>query len=262
VSEVRYSIERGQVFYTHHYVGKRLLAEADAATFTPLIDPIQARTQQPDWHFAGKDRTSVWFMHTRIDDAAAASFRFFHGGQCRWGADDSHIFCLYVSERPRVKVVKAIAAGGLRFLDEPVGAYMRQYALTNQRVYFYGRWVRGADPVTFRNIPKDRLDEPPEPSGVYRDDRFAYYFGRKLEGIAPDDLLVFHPPTSMSRVYAIDRDGVYCVDATSRTKGRDVSGTPMTRLTHEEVRTEPRYQPVRDYLARRTDLTDYWFNRG
>lgn len=35
----------------------------------------------------------------------------------------------------------------------------------------------------------------------------------------------------------------------------------MTRLTHEEVRDKPLYQQLRDYLARRADLREYWFNR-
>lgn len=62
-------------------------------------------------------------------------------------------------------------------------------------------------------------------------------------------------------MYAVDRENVYYVDATTRTPGRDVSGTPMTRLTHDEVRTLPQYARVREYLARRTDLHDYWFRR-
>ncbi len=137
VGSVQYSIEGSQVFYTHHYVGRQLVIGADAATFTPLTDPILSNTDKQDWHFAGRDRASMWFVHTRIDEADPASFRYFHGSQRRWWTDASHIFCLYVSERPRVKVVKSSAAGSFRFLDEPLGAYTRQYALSDQRVYYY-----------------------------------------------------------------------------------------------------------------------------
>ncbi len=260
MATVRYSIEGNRVFYTHHYTGRQELHGADASTFVPLQDPIVEGTNREDWHFAGKDRASVWFMTRRIEEADASSFRYFHGGQCKWGADQSHVFALYVSDKPRAKVAKSKVSQSLHFLDEPFGAYMRTYALTEQRVYYYGRWVRGADPKTFRTILVDRSGQPPGRSGVYRDDRFAYYYGRKLAEIDPDALIIFQPASS-NRRYATDREQVYSVGSTTRTPGRDISGTPMTRITHAEVRAEPRYQPVRDYLARRTDLTDYWFSR-
>lgn len=245
-----YTIEDGQVFYTHHYVGRQRLEGADPATFTPATDPIVAGTDKEDWHFAGKDHTSVWFMHVPIPVADAASFRYFHGGQCKWATDRAHIFCLYVDARPRVKVVKTKTPAGFRFADEPFGAYMRQYARDDRRVYFYGRLVRGADPRSFRPLPEDRFDEPPIPSEVYRDERAVFYVGREIVGVRPDDLVVFHAPSPMSRLYALDRDRAYRVD-----------GGRFDPITPDELATRPQLQDVRDYLARRSDLSGYWFNR-
>ncbi len=257
---VQYTIEAEGVVYTHHYTGRQVLQDADTATFTPLVDPVALGSANEDWHFAGKDRNSVWFMSRRIEEADPETFRYFFGGQCHWGVDSSHVFAFYPGSKPRVKIAKSTAAKSFRFLDEPFGAYMRSYALNEHRVYYFGRWVRGADPATFRNIPKDRLNDQSARSDIYRDDRFAYYFGRKLAGLDPDALIVFHYPSLGSRVYALDRERAYRVDPTTRTPGRDVSGTPLTVITPEEVRTLPQYQQVRDYIAQRTDLSDYWFS--
>lgn len=260
MAAVGYAVEGFNVYFTHHATGRCRLEGANAATFEALVDPVVVGTDRSEWRLAGHDGESVWYMNQRVPQADPSSFRYFHGGQCQWGADRGHIFAFYPGSKPRVVAVASRLGSTLRFLDESFDAYMRKYALTNERVYYFGRWVRGADPSSFRNLSKDRLGAV-ESSDLYRDDRHAYYFGRKLDGIDPDALILFHHPSPMSRVYAVDRESVYCVDATTRTKGRDVSGTPMTRLTHEEVRTEPRYQQVRDYLAHRVDLRDYWFNR-
>lgn len=256
---VGFTVEAGEVFFSHHATGRRRLDGADAATFEPLADPIVEGTDREAWRLVGRDRASVWFMGLRIPEADPASFRTFHGGQCHWAVDRAHVFALYVGAAPRAKVAASRATASFRFLDEPFGAYMRAYALTDERVYYFGRWVRGADPATFRRLAKDRFDDPPAWSDVYRDDAAAYFYGRRLEGVDPDALVVFHHPSLGSRVYAVDREHAYCVD-TTRTRGQDVSGTPMTRLDLEAVRHEPRFAQVRAYLARRPDLVGYWFN--
>lgn len=260
-SKPQYTIEDGRVVYTHHYTGRQVLETADASTFMPLYDPVVTGSDKETWHFAGKDRAAVWFMHRRVDEADAASFRYFFGGQCHWGFDRSNVFAFYPEAKPGLKVAKSPVSETLRFLDEPFGGYMRRYALDDRRVYYHGRWVRGADPATFRNLPTEQPGESAASSDVYRDDRHAYYFGRKLEGIDPSALVIFRCPGLGHRTYAIDRENAYRVDATTRTRGRDVSGTPFTRLTHDEVSTLPQLDDVRAYLARRTDLFDYWFNR-
>lgn len=234
---IGYTIEGDRVFYTHHYVGRCLLDGADAASFTTLTDPTVVGTDKQNAHYAGKDRTSVWFMSTRIDGADVASFRYFHGGQCKWGADASHLFCLYVDGRPSVKVVKSKEVDSLRFLDEPRGAYMRQYALTDRRVYYYGRWVRGADPRTFRRMLKDRPGEGSALSDFHRDDRCAYLHGRKLDGVDPDELVIFHMPGLGHEVYAFVGDQVYVADS-----------IPMTRLSPADL-NRLQHRDVRDYLS-------------
>jgi hypothetical protein len=262
----RYLIHEDRVEYENGSSRRSILSGADPGTFTPLVDPVQPGFLGQ--HFAAKDRTSVWFTTMRVDGADPESFTYFHGGQCKWGTDRNHIYCFYMGGKPSMKRIKGDPRSFRFLVGEEPGPYMRQYALDDRHVYYYGRRVLGADPKTLRNLPKDTLaryfppleQEERTDSDFYRDAHHVFFQGRKLQEIDPDSFILFQYPGLGNRVCAIDKEHTYCVYL-RKIPGASVSGTSLLRLTREEVASEAVYGQIRDYLSRWTGLVDYWFNR-
>ena len=206
----QYTVIDNQVYYEHHYTGRTLLAGADAKTLAPLSDPV-VTGYFAGWHFAAKDRATVWFMNRPVLDADPMTFTYYWGGQCHWGVDQRYIYCCYVSSKPSVKVIKTGNPTHFRFLpEETLGAYTRQYALDGKYVYYYGRRVLKARPEHFCNIPKDQLHEGFAGSDYYRDDQAVFWRGKRVTAADPATLRVFHLPGLGHEVYAFDQHAFYC----------------------------------------------------
>jgi hypothetical protein len=261
-----YTRNDNRIEYEHHYTGRHFLMDVDLSTFTPLTDPI-VTGYFSGWHFAAKDRNSVWFMTQRLDEVDPASFRYFFGGQCHWGIDHKRIYCFYPGKKPKAKIIRSGDPQSFRFLnDEPYSAYMRRYALDDKHVYYHGRIVRSADPRTFGNIAKDCLllsgqpehnNEERSRSDFYRDDTSVFFWGRKLKEVDAASFIVFQD--AGGTIYAIDKEHAYCSYGTTLPE-RAISNTPLGLLPMSDVKTENRFRQVRDYVASRTDLNGYWFS--
>ncbi len=261
-----YVVSTDHVEYRHDATQRAVLTDADVATFAPLLDvTIPADISLPPR--AAKDRSAVWFMDTRIEGADPVTFRFFWGGQSYWGVDKNCIYWFYYRRKPQIKIINSGDPKSFHFLDEPFGAYSRIYALDDKHVYCAGHIVRGADPATFRNVPKDR-PIPSTPSGrsdtetksdFYRDDQSIFLYGRKLKEIDAPTFILFQYSGWGNNLYAIDKHQAYCMFAAP--PDLPVSGSYFGILLAEHYETGTRFQQVREYIASRSDLKGYWFSR-
>ncbi len=207
-----YVVSAAGVEFHHHYypTAVQRLDGADPASFTALSDPTWIAAEPLS--YAGKDKTSVWFMHKQVPDADAQSFIYFVGGQCHWGRDRFRLYCFYVENNPVIKIMKSPAPETFGFFTENQGrsAYRRQYARDAKFVYYYGRRVQGARPETFRRLPNDRLSEGASESDYYVGDQAVYFYGKRVDGADPSCLRVFHLPGLGHSEYAFDRSAFYC----------------------------------------------------
>jgi DKNYY family len=207
-----YVVSADGVEFHHHYypTAAQRLDGADPASFTALSDPTWIAAEPLS--YAGKDKTSVWFMHKQVPDADAQSFIYFVGGQCHWGRDRIRLYCFYVENNPVIKIMKSPAPETFGFFTENQGrsAYRRQYARDAKFVYYYGRRVQGARPETFRRLPNDRLSEGASESDYYVGDQAVYFYGKRVDGADPSCLRVFHLPGLGHSEYAFDRSAFYC----------------------------------------------------
>jgi hypothetical protein len=95
---------------------------------------------------------------------------------------------------------------------------VRQYALDDRHVYYYGRIVKSADPKPFRNLPIDHLtsaaqaeqaNEASIRNDFFRDDTYIYFYGRKLKEVDAASFILFQYP-GFANIYGIDKEHAYC----------------------------------------------------
>jgi hypothetical protein len=243
----RYTINGDRVEYEHHYTGRQLLTGADSRTFTVLDDPAM-KGYFAGWHFAAKDRDSVWFMSRKLEGADPATFKYYFGGQCQWGTDRDRIYCFYLSAKPSFKAISSGDPESFRFLeDEPEGAYMRQYALDAKHVYYYGRRVAKARPRQFENVAKDQLEEGFATSDYYWGSGSVFFAGKRVAAADPSTIRAFHLPGLGHNVYAFDQAAFFHA-------GQRLADPAVLIQENREIAA---------YVAARPELRDaYWSRMG
>lgn len=230
-----YVVEGNQVVFD--IKGERQPLEAvDLPSFrvikdaTLSADQIEAANQfKRSPHLANQmlatDGRQVWYRHIPIPGADAASFEYFHGGQCHWGRDRNQLYCFYSEGKNPIKVMKSRSPSSFGFFDVDVPEmYARMYAHDAEHVYYYGRRVRGARPDSFKQMAEEHYDVreggylPPSLSTWYfRDDRQLYYYGQPCSKIDADTAFLVSMVNTGSGAWHIvgDRNSFY-------TKGKEL----------------------------------------
>jgi len=149
---------------------------------------------------AATDEVTVWYMGQPVEGADAASFEYFHGGQCDWGRDRNQLYCFYREGKNWLKHIKSRSLADFRFFDFDIReGYTRMYARDANHVYYFGRRVKGAHPDSFVPMIIEMEYQSREngtisgrPSNIYyMNDQRIYYYGRPIENIDRNTAFLF-----------------------------------------------------------------------
>lgn len=147
----------------------------------------------------GTDGRNIWYRGNPIPDVDLPSFKYFYGPQCEWGTDRNRIYCFYIEGKNAIKSLKSKSTFDFGFFDfhSITDSYSRMYARDRDRVLYFGRVVKNADPKRFKPITEETFDlklsqythEFPS-RNYYRSGTECYFMGSAISQSLPSAFVV------------------------------------------------------------------------